>query len=68
MRFTASGSLAWRWHDLVERRLLIEHHRVQLAALAGRADAHERAVDLLDLMAERLEAERVREPAWRDRS
>ena len=66
MRFTAAGSFAWRCDDLVERRLLIEHHRVQLAARrSARRARTSAAVDLLDLVAERGEPERVREPLRR---
>ena len=47
---TAAGSFAWRCDDLVERLLLIEHHRVQLA---GRRSARRwrtsARIDLLDL-------------------
>jgi hypothetical protein len=62
MRCTAAGSFAWARDHLVERHLLIEHHRVQLARLTRRAVTDQLRIDLLHVVAELREPERVREP------
>jgi hypothetical protein len=53
--------LAWRATISSNALLLIEHHRVQLAGRLGAPRTDQLRIDLLDLVAERGQPERVRE-------